>query len=166
MPESIKCRQIRVLRACIFNDWVFVTNNTGYLSEPIAGKRIADVKFSKCKSPDISVSYKATTKGKCFILYNIHFGHTSQTMYVITMDDRIIYYTFSSTFASASSAWKTLTELYFFGYNKKMSWVWCSLYPSECYNYLNLGTHKKEYRIEFKKVKNVDKFVANLYYHY
>jgi len=55
MLESIKCKQIRVLRACIFNDWVFVTNNTGYLSEPIAGKRIADVKFSKCKSRHICI---------------------------------------------------------------------------------------------------------------
>lgn len=161
--ESIQSKKIRVIKAGFFNDRCYTKGDcVNYLKLPIMDKTVNDIKFTKRCNKQVLLSYEIITKGKNFKLYSIDWGHTSQSLYVITADDKIIYYTFCSIFAPANSAWHTLTEVFFIGHNEDSNWMWGSLNDATCIRHF-LGEASP---IEFHKLDNVDSFVDKLYYHY
>lgn len=165
--EKITTKQFRAIKRGLLNDTIFTRGDCiGYLKSPIMGKTIADIKFSKSKTHSVLKCEVVQTKGKEFVQWCINFDHSSQTLYVITVDGKIFYYTFSSIFAPSSSAFHTLTECYWNGHNDQMSWVWAGLNPAKCF-YTMLSCDKEPSReIEYKQIKDVSKHIQDLYYHY
>jgi hypothetical protein len=130
--------------------------------EPIIGKNIHDIKFKDKKKHPPRRSEYITTKGKLFELWRID-GHESNTLYVITIDSKIVYYTFCSIFAPASSAFHTLTEVYFLTYINGCP-VYASLNEATYFNVL-WEPHPDSKQI-VKRIKNAEWFINKLYVHY
>lgn len=130
--------------------------------EPIIGKNISDIKFKDKKKHPPRRSQYITTKGKLFELWRID-GHLSNTLYVITIDKKIVYYTFCSIFAPASSAFHTLTEVYFLTYING-SPVYASLNDATYFNVL--WEPHPDTQLKVKRIKNADYFINKLYVHY
>jgi hypothetical protein len=128
--------QIRAIRKSFERDTIYLKGtvyNNNLIDSPLMGRSIEDIVIigNKPKKSDIRKQYTITKWGKVFVLYCIHYNHTSQEMYVITRDDRIIYWISSSIFAPASSAFAILTMV-FHGYKEEIScWRWRSTEPFE-----------------------------------
>lgn len=162
--EKITLKQFRVIKRGLYNDTIFTQNNW-YLKAPIMGKTLADIKFNKCRKPSILRGETVRTKGKEFICWSIDWNNLSQTLYVITVDGKIFYYCFSNIFAPASSAFHTLTEVYWDGHNAQMNWRWAGTNDAECF-YSMFHDEQQLRPIEYKKIKDPSKHIEDLYYHY
>lgn len=130
--------QIRAIKAAFQRDTIFSrkTECLNYLDAPIMRKKLDDVILlgKPLKKHNINPDYELKKGDNIYILYTINFGHTSQTMWIITKNNIIIYYCFSSIFAPASSAWHILTEVYH-GYGTGMRsscWTWQSAIDFNC----------------------------------
>ena len=102
-------------------------------------------------------------------MYAIDVNNRVSTVYVITLNERIIYWTSSSIYAPASAAFHALTEVYH-GYRKEIgnnNWQWFSETDFECQDMFWLKHDNK--------IKYIDKRIATheecenarnkLYYH-
>jgi len=165
--ETISQKQFRVLRKAIINEKIYTADNCiGYLAAPILGKTIDSIKFKTLKINSVLQSLYAEIKESVFEEFSIHTDHVSQTMYVITKDKKIIYYTFSSIYAPASNAWHTLTELFWGGHNKQMSWIWNTVHDFKkvkCFVWSDGGHDVDVRKINQRKAK-VE--ISKLSYHY
>lgn len=130
--------------------------------EPIMGKNINDIKFIDKKEHTPRRSEYITTKGKLFELWRID-GDQPNTLYVITIDKKIVYYTFCSIFAPASSAFNTLTEVYYLTYINGCP-VYASLNEATYFNVL--WEPHPDSKQTVKRIKNADYFINKLYVHY
>ena len=162
--DTIKLKQIKVIKAGIYNDRIYTDkdNCVSKLVNPIMGKSLSDIEFIDKRKPDIRKSSYITTKGKLFELWRIG-GEEAQTMYIITVDGKIYYYTFCSIFAPASSAFETLTEVYYTNHIDG-SPIYGGLLPAVYFNVL-WRPHPDSLRIH-QVLNNVDDFVNKLYSHY
>jgi len=129
--------QFRAIRNSYKRDYIFLKGteyNNNLIDKPIMGKRIQDIVIYGKKPRDIMCSYHLIKGDNVYEAYSIHYNHSSQTMYVITKNGKIIYWISSSIFAPASTAWAILTEVYH-GYRDNASiYQWQSVEDFECFN--------------------------------
>lgn len=161
---KIHLKQYRAIKQGFYRDTTFA-GTTGYLKSPIMGKKLEDIKFNKCRKPSILRGETVITKGKEFICWSIDWNNLANTLYVITVDGKIFYYCFSNIFAPASSAFHTLTEVYWDGHNDQMNWRWAGTRDAQCF-YAQFTGDKGLRPIEYKKVTDVTEHIEDLYYHY
>lgn len=162
--QTITQLQRNVFKRGLHNDRIYADCKSDICRflEPIMGKVISDIKFKdKQKHPPRRSEY-ITTKGKLFELWRID-GHLSNTLYVITIDKKIVYYTFCSIFAPASSAFHTLTEVYFLTHTNG-SPLYASLNEATYFNVL--WEPNPDSNRPVKRIKNADYFINKLYTHY
>lgn len=162
--RTITQLQRQVFKRGFKNDIVYVKREYSLCTfvEPIMGKTLQDIKFTDKHKPDIHRSQYITTKGKLFELWRIDGGNPN-TLYVITIDGKICYYTFCSIFAPASSAFHTLTEVYSLTYINGCP-VYASLNEA---TYFNVLWHPHpDNQQPVKRIKNADYFINKLYTHY
>lgn len=150
--------QFRAIRNSLQRDEIYLKGteyNNNLIDYPIMGKTINDIVI-RGKKVSKSMLYIAYTliKGKnTYKSYSIDYSHSSQTMYVITLNDKIIYWTTSSIFAPANAAWHILTEV-FHGYGTDVRngcWTWKSHEDFDCIDHF-------WYRLD-------PEFNKNWYYH-
>ena len=106
--------QIRTLRSAINRDVLCYMHE----GKPFLKKNIKDVaKITKTKNYHILYQIKKCDNN--YILYSVDFKHVSYILYVIILNEKVIYYKYSSIFAEASSAFQLLTETYL-GYRENV----------------------------------------------
>ena len=140
--------QIRAIRSSFARDMNYSDSTWNYhiLKEPIMRKRIEDIRFVKCKNPVIYHQYTIEKSNNVFKMYFVDYNHTYQDVYVITLNDRIIYWTVSSIYAPASAAWHVLTGVYH-GYNDhEGTWRWRSIEPFIAIDEFLTRSYKKDTR--------------------
>lgn len=121
--------QIRAIRNSFNRDIIYTDPrwNNLLFKEPIMRKRIEDIRFTRCEKPEIYHQYTLEKDKNVYKMYFISYNHTSQDVFVITLNDRIIYWISSIIYAPASAAWHILTEVYH-GYNDHdATWRWRSV---------------------------------------
>lgn len=128
--------QIRAIRHGLERDKIFSVGlgwNNDLIREPIMGKTIQDIKLCKPVKDFLCDPQYILTKGtNTYKIYSLDYNHTSQTFYVITKNDKIIYWTTSSIYAPASSAFHILTEVYH-GYREDHAvYKWKSTEDFDC----------------------------------
>ena len=125
--------QIRAIRNSFNRDKVYTDPpwNNFLLKHHIMRCKIEEVEFVNCKKPDIYLQYILTKKENIYKAYCIHYNHSSQILYAITLNDRIIYWISSSIALPAHDAWRALTEVYH-GYNEHTCYRWKSTIDFDC----------------------------------
>lgn len=138
--------QIRCLRSAILND-----RNKYYhdrFSLPFLRKSILEIEISNKKinvKKQVNHLYRLWKKENVYDLYSVEYNHTSQTLYLITKNDKIIYWKTSSIFAPASAAWHLLTEVYH-GYRDTMAiYEWRSAVDFDCADMLLIELKRKHW---------------------
>ena len=161
---TINQLQLKAIKRGFYNDSIYTDCNHSVCCfvEPIMGKTIRDIKFTDNHKPDIRRSQYSQTKGKLFELWRID-GDRTRTLYVITVDSKIYYYTFCSMFAPASAAFETLTEIYYLTHIDGCP-VYASLYDATYFNVLWHPHPDNQQTV--KRIKNADDFVNKIYIHY
>lgn len=133
----MNARQINILKECISRD----NPNCGYkdyFNLPLLRKSINDIKSvnnKQLKSIDLNKQY-TLTKGKNVYCLYAEYTRNSQCLYIITLNDKVIYYVYSSIYAPAIDAWHELTEVAH-GYDKSNNkrggcWTWTSKDDFDC----------------------------------
>jgi len=132
--------QFRAIRNSFQRDIMFV-NDSGYggegiIDNPIMRKTINDVTIKGKRLTNKTLFHSYTLwKGK-----NVYKEYTittnrSSNIYIITLNDKIIYWTPSPIYAPAFAAWHVLTEVYH-GYRKNTGCQqWKSASDFDCINH-------------------------------
>jgi len=121
--------QYRCIKESLIRD-KYLTN---LLLEPIMGKTIDDIKF-KFKDFEEVPMYHLTKGNHTYTLRSYGNSRITESLYVITHNDKIIYYKTSPIFVEASSAWHMITAVYH-GYKAGMAkYEWQSVDDFDCYN--------------------------------
>lgn len=119
--------QFRAIRNSMIRDKVFSVGlgwENDLLLHPIMGKTIKDIKF--CNPKRKFEAYLTYVLSKQYNVYKFFVDHTNtHAIYVITKNDKIIYWTESSISLPAWDAWHILTNTHR-EYNDHMSWRWFS----------------------------------------
>lgn len=135
IKRLMNARQINILKGCISRD----SPSCGlkdYFNLPLLRKSVNDIKSvnnKQLKSIDLNKQYTLTKDKNVYCLY-AEYTRLSQCLYVITLNDNVIYYVFSSIYAPAIDAWYELTEIkHGYGVNKRTGcWTWASKEDFDC----------------------------------
>lgn len=106
-----------------------------YFSLPLVRKEISDliIRGRKISTRDVLHSYRLYRGNSIFDLYIVDIKLSSD-LYIITVNNKIIYWIKSSIFAPASNAWHILTRVYH-GYREDAAiYQWKSIFDFECAN--------------------------------
>ncbi len=150
--------QFRAIRNSFQRDIMYIKGSgyggDGIIEFPLMRKSINDditFKGRKVKYNDISLGYTLTKDTNVYKIYFIGFDNKVSTLYIITLNDRIIYWTESSIYAPASDAFHALTEVYH-GYESHTSnWQWFSEIDFQCQDHF-WERHTKEVRYINKRI--------------
>ena len=158
--------QRQVFKSGFSNDRIYANHNRKEalcsFVESIMGKTLQDIKFTDNHEVIPRRSEYITTKGKLFELWRID-GDKANTLYVITIDSKIVYYRFCSIFAPASGAFETLTEVYYLTHINGCP-VYASLNEATYFDVLWEPHPDKQQPV--KRIKNANYFINKLYTHY
>ena len=127
--------QIRVLRSTIKRERNIYYQTYRAFQMPFLRKRLDEILIGGKKinfSKQVIHSYRLWKGKNVYDAYSVEYNHFSQTLFIITKNDIIIYWTSSSIYAPATAAWHILTEVYH-GYRKDMAvYEWQSVDDFEC----------------------------------
>lgn len=137
--------QIRAIRHSLERDKIYCEGtiyNNNLIKEPIMGKTLQEIKLCKpVKNFLCDPQYILTKESNIYKIYALDYNHTSQIFYVITKNEKIIYWTTSSIYAPAIDSWSILTEVYH-GYNEHMCWRWKSVIDFDCIDIFLTNAYK------------------------
>lgn len=133
--------QIRTLRNAILRD-----RNSNYhtvfkkFELPFLRKKITEIKIGGKKinfDKDVCFLYRLTKGDNTYDLFSVEFKgsgtlYSSETLYIITKNDLIIYWVTSSIFAPAIDAFHLLTEVYHGYRDKDAIYQWKSVEDFNC----------------------------------
>lgn len=140
--------QFRALRNAILRD-----RNSGYYTEfkkfelPFLRKEITKINIRDKKinfEKDVCFLYKLTKGKNTYDFFSVEIK-SSETLYIITKNDIIIYWVTSCIFAPASSAFHALTEVYHGYRDKEAIYQWKSVEDFNCADMLLPELNKKHW---------------------
>jgi hypothetical protein len=157
--------QFRAIRHSFERDKIYLKGgeyHNDLLDHPLMRTKVEDIVLNgkKVNKKDIRVQYELTKGKNVYKTYSFDYKHTSQYLYIITLNDRIIYWTTSSIFRPASDSFHILTEVYHYYFVPwQGSWQWASKDDFDCiehywdnYDWKNdkiyLRSHLSSYRLE------------------
>lgn len=162
--ETLEQKRLRAIEAGVSNDGIYANKTNIFYTfvKPIMGGKISDIEFVDKHVVDARLSEEVQDEHSLYQLYRID-GDKTNTLYVITENGIIKYYTFSPSFQRASAAWETLTGVFIYG-RSATDWIYCGLTPLV---YTSISPVSNERRVnDYLVLKNVDEQVNDLYYHY
>lgn len=127
--------QIRAIKNSFQRDEIYRKGsgyNNNLLETGIMGKNISDVQFVN-KENKLRSMY-TLTKGKNVYRLLTSMNERARDIYVITLNEIVIYWVISNIFCEASDAFHALTEVYHRYRDNTSSWQWVSKEDFECIN--------------------------------
>ena len=159
--------QFRAIRNSFQRDVIYCVGTeyrNDLLAAPIMRKTISEIRLHGKKIKSIYKSISVTKDNNEYILYCLDWGHTSRTLYVITLNGRIIYFRPDSILLSAIDAFHALTEVYH-GYDSDSgNWKWRSVEPFIARNHYSDETHM-DILTELITPEEQKELDSKIYYH-
>jgi hypothetical protein len=140
--------QFRTLRNAFYRD----KNNSYYtglkkLELPFLRRKITEIKIGGKKinfEKDVCFLYRLTKSDNTYDFFSVEFKGT-ETLYIITKNDLIIYWVTSSIFAPAIDAFHLLTEVYHGYRDKDAIYQWKSVEDFSCADMTMIEERRKNW---------------------